>query len=91
MDIATNFSIFKENSLVDRWHDAPQGTRELRNVIVTKFNHGMDASAHKSGLWAILSVARLAPPRLMNGASHAPPTNRVDSTRKKHKPNAHVS
>jgi hypothetical protein len=46
------------------------------------------AARHRSGLWAILSIA---PPRLMNGASHAPLMNRVDSTRKKHTPNAHVS
>jgi hypothetical protein len=40
----------------------------------------MDADAaarHRSGLWAILSVA---PPRLMNGASHAPLTNHADLT-----------
>ncbi len=51
----------------------------------------MDADAaarHRSGLLAILSVA---PPRLMNGASHAPLTNREDYTREKHKPNAHIS
>ena len=50
----------------------------------------MDADAaarHSSGLLAILSVA---PPRLMNGASHAPLTNREDWTREKHKPNPHV-
>jgi hypothetical protein len=38
----------------------------------------MDADAaarHSSGLLAILSVA---PPRLMNGASHAPLTNHAD-------------
>jgi hypothetical protein len=40
----------------------------------------MDADAdarHRSGLWAIISVA---PPRLMNGASHAPLTNHADPT-----------
>ena len=49
----------------------------------------IDAAArHRSGLLAILLVA---PPRLMNGASQAPLTNREDSTREKHTPNAHVS
>ena len=41
----------------------------------------MDADAaarHRSGLLAILLVA---PPRLMNGASHAPLTNHADLTR----------
>jgi hypothetical protein len=46
------------------------------------------AARHRSGLWAILSVA---PPRLMNGASHAPLTNREDSTREKQFSNAHIS
>jgi hypothetical protein len=35
------------------------------------------AARHRSGLWAILLVA---PPRLMNGASHAPLTNHADLT-----------
>jgi hypothetical protein len=40
----------------------------------------MDADAaarHRSGLWAIILVA---PPRLMNGASHAPLTKHADLT-----------
>jgi hypothetical protein len=51
----------------------------------------MDADAaarHRSGVWAILLVA---PPRLMNGASHAPLTNREDSTRKNQVSNARTS
>ncbi len=46
------------------------------------------AARHRSGLWAILSVAL---PRLKNGASHAPLTNREDSTREKQLSNAHIS
>ncbi len=46
------------------------------------------AARHRSGLWAILSVA---PPPLMNGASHALLTNREDSTLEKQFSNAHIS
>ena len=64
--------------------------RPAKPVGIVGHSH-MDADVaarHSSGLLAILSVA---PPRLVNGASHAPLTNREDERREKQFSNAHIS